>query len=44
MSSPGYRGLLLYGLKEYGVVLKEVVLVGDAAGVGARGLAGVEFD
>ncbi|ORY34265.1 hypothetical protein BCR39DRAFT_477181 [Naematelia encephala] len=43
MMSPGYRGLLLTGLKARGVEFGSVGVVSDAAGVGARGLAAVEF-
>lgn len=43
MMSVGYRGLLLDGLRKEGVRFREERVVGDAAGVGARGLAGVEF-
>lgn len=43
MMSPGYRGLLLDGLKNRGIEWADVQVVDDAAGVGARGLAAVEF-
>ncbi|CAD6583383.1 MAG: hypothetical protein TREMPRED_003535 [Tremellales sp. Tagirdzhanova-0007] len=43
MMSKGYRGLLEAGLRSEGVSFGEEVVVGDAAGVGARGLARVEF-
>lgn len=43
MMSKGYRGLLLDGLKNHGVEWGDVQVVDDAAGVGARGLAAVEF-
>lgn len=41
--SPGYRGLLLDGLKNEGVVFREFMVIADAAGEGARGVAQVEF-
>jgi hypothetical protein len=41
--SKGYRNLLLEGLRKEGVVFRETVVVGDAAGAGAAGLAKVEF-
>lgn len=41
--SEGYRSLLIKGLKSEGVEFRDCILVGDAAGVGARGLASVEF-
>jgi hypothetical protein len=43
MTSPGYRGLLLDGLREAGVVFSRVSVVADAAGEGAKGLANVEW-
>ncbi|CAK9779523.1 hypothetical protein CC85DRAFT_287375 [Cutaneotrichosporon oleaginosum] len=43
MNSPGYRELLLEGLKERGVVFRDVLLVDDAAGEGAKALATVTF-
>ena len=43
MMSKGYRGLLLEGLKKQGIEMGTVQIVSDAAGVGAMGLAGVEF-
>jgi hypothetical protein len=43
MMSKGYRGLLLEGLKAHGVEWQDVEVVDDAAGVGAQGLAAVEF-
>jgi len=43
MMSKGYRALLEEGLKRQGVKFAEEVVVGDAAGAGARGLARVEF-
>jgi hypothetical protein len=42
--SKGYRGLLQDGLKKEGVKFAKVLLVDDAAGVGAIGLASVEFE
>lgn len=42
--SRGYRGMLQEGLKKEGVEFAEVMLVDDAAGVGAKGLASVEFE
>lgn len=41
--SKGYRGLFQEGLKKEGVEFAKVLLVDDAAGVGAQGLASVEF-
>lgn len=43
MNADGYRQLLLDGLKARGVVFRDVVLVGDAAGEGAKALAAVTF-
>ena len=43
MMSKGYRSLLEAGLRSEGLRFGEEVVVGDAAGVGARGLARVEF-
>ncbi|WWD17689.1 hypothetical protein CI109_102130 [Kwoniella shandongensis] len=43
MMSQGYRTLLLEGLKKDGINFEKVVVVRDAAGEGARGLARVEF-
>lgn len=43
MNSPGYRHLLMEGLKERGVVFRDVLLVDDAAGVSAKALAAVTF-
>lgn len=43
MNSDGYRQLLLDGLKAGGVVFRDVNLVGDAAGEGAKALAAVTF-
>jgi hypothetical protein len=43
MNSPGYRHLLLEGLRERGVVFRDVLLVDDAAGEGAKALAAVTF-
>ncbi|BEJ16792.1 hypothetical protein CspHIS471_0601930 [Cutaneotrichosporon sp. HIS471] len=43
MNSTGYRHLLLEGLKERGVVFRDVMLVDDAAGEGAKALAAVTF-
>ncbi len=43
MMSKGYRRLLEEGLRGEGVRFAEERVVADAAGVGARGLAGVEF-
>lgn len=42
--SKGYRYLMKDGLKKEGVEFARVLLVDDAAGVGAEGLASVEFD
>lgn len=39
----GYRELMLAGLAKEGVRFREFMVVSDAAGVGARGLAQVEF-
>jgi hypothetical protein len=41
--SNGYRSLLQEGLRKEGVVFRQTVVVGDAAGAGAAGLARVEF-
>ena len=41
--SKGYRTLLQDGLKKEGVVFRQMLLVSDAAGAGAVGLASVEF-
>ena len=43
MMSRGYRGLLERGLEKRGLRFGEQVVVSDAAGAGARGLARVEF-
>ncbi|GMK58402.1 hypothetical protein CspeluHIS016_0504340 [Cutaneotrichosporon spelunceum] len=43
MNAPGYRALLLDGLADAGVVFRDVLLVEDAAGEGAKALAGVAF-
>jgi len=43
MMSKGYRGLLEDGLRREGVGFGQEVVVRDAAGEGARGLARVEF-
>lgn len=43
MNAPGYRHLLMEGLKERGVVFRDVLLVDDAAGEGAKALAAVTF-
>lgn len=43
MNSKGYVQLLLDGLKARGVVFRDVLLVDDAAGEGAKALAGVIF-
>ncbi|WVQ77015.1 hypothetical protein IAR50_006694 [Cryptococcus sp. DSM 104548] len=43
MMSEGYRGLLLDGLRERGVEVGRVVVVGDAAVEGVRGLGKVEW-
>jgi hypothetical protein len=41
--SRGYRSLLQDGLKREGVEFGRILLVEDAAGAGAHGLASVEF-
>ena len=43
MMSKGYRGLLEEGLRREGVRFAEEIVVADAAGAGAEGLARVEF-
>ncbi|ODN77970.1 hypothetical protein L202_05062 [Cryptococcus amylolentus CBS 6039] len=43
MMSEGYRGMLLEGLEKEGVRVGRVVVVGDAAVEGARGLAKVQW-
>ena len=43
MMSRGYRRLLLEGLKKQGIEWGLVQVIDDAAGVGAQGLAKVEF-
>lgn len=43
MNSPGYRHLLMEGLEKQGVVFRDVLLVDDAAGEGAKALAAVTF-
>ena len=43
MMAEGYRKLLLEGLRREGVEFAKVVMVADAAGEGAKGLANVEF-
>jgi hypothetical protein len=42
-NSNGYRRLFLENLKRDGIEFKEVLLVGDPGGEGAKGLARVEF-
>jgi hypothetical protein len=43
-NSDGYRMLFLDTLKKVGIEFKEVLVVGDPGGEGAKGLARVEFD
>lgn len=43
-NSDGYRKLFLDSLKKAGINFKEVLVVGDPGGEGAKGLARVEFD
>lgn len=43
-NSNGYRKLFLDSLKKDGINFKEVLVVGDPGGEGAKGLARVEFD
>jgi hypothetical protein len=43
-NSVGYRKLFLDSLRKDGIHFKEVLVVGDPGGEGAKGLARVEFD